>query len=121
MSFFSRLKNKHNRRSGGGAGRRGGGLFSGKNNREENTRVEEHLRAFTSTRKGVEAYFEPATPREEPALLLIARDGEWTRRKVQDLKVALSLAEKLGLPFYEVQKTGYPKSMREWNERHRAG
>ena len=75
---------------------------------------------FASSRIGVEAYFEPATPREEAALLLVANDGEWTRRRVPDIASAAGIAQEIGLPFYEVVKMGYPDSMRRYNEKKRS-
>lgn len=76
-----------------------------------------HFEEFVTSRVGVESFFEPATPREQAALLLVARDGEWTRRRVPDLTEGARLANSLGIPFYEVVKTGYPDSMRQWNLR----
>ncbi|WP_182049081.1 oxidoreductase [Changpingibacter yushuensis] len=76
-----------------------------------------HFEGFVATKLGVESYFEPATPREQAALLLVARDGEWTRRRVPDAAAGAQLANTLGIPFYEVVKTGYPDSMRQWNLR----
>lgn len=80
-----------------------------------------HFQQFVASRVGVESYFEPETPREQSALLLVARDGEWTRRRVPDLTTAASLANDLGIPFYEIVKTGYPDSMRQWNLRRQRG
>ena len=79
-----------------------------------------HMAEFASSRIGVEAYFEPPTPREQAALLLVANDGEWTRRRVPDLASAASVAQEIGLPFYEVVKTGYPAAMRRYNEKKRS-
>ncbi len=76
-----------------------------------------HFQNFVDTRKGVEAYLEPESGREPLSLLLVARDGEWTRRKVPSPKDAAALARDLGVPFYEVVRTGYPPAMREWNAR----
>ena len=53
--------------------------------------------------------------------MLVARDGEWTRRKVPGARDGAKLANELGVPFYEVVKTGYPDSVRQWNERKRRG
>lgn len=78
-----------------------------------------HFQEFVAERVGVEGYFEPETPREQSALLLVARDGEWTRRRVPDLRTAAELTQKMEIPLYEVVKTGYPDSMRQWNERQR--
>ncbi|QJC21664.1 oxidoreductase [Arcanobacterium buesumense] len=77
-----------------------------------------YLRDFCATRQGVEAYFELETPRDPSAILLVAEDGEWTRRKVPDIHAASELASELGIPLYDVARTGYPRSMREWNLNH---
>lgn len=74
-----------------------------------------------ATRVGVEAYYERETPREPSSLMLVARDGEWTRRKVPNEREGAKLAQDLGVPFYEVVKTGYPDSIRQWNESQRKG
>ena len=68
-----------------------------------------------------DSYYEAETPREPSALMLVARDGEWTRRKVPGVRDGAKLANELGVPFYEVVKTGYPDSVRQWNERKRRG
>lgn len=78
-----------------------------------------HFADFIETRAGVEAYFEVETPREPAALLLVARTGEWTRRRVPDLAAGAQLARELGVPFYEINRTGYPESVRRWNAEHR--
>ncbi len=79
-----------------------------------------HLRDFTRTRVGVEAYVEPQTNVTQTTLMLIATDGEWTRRRVPDARTAHSIARDLGIPVYDVQRTGYPQRMRDWNSRQRA-
>lgn len=76
-----------------------------------------HFKDFTTTRVGVEAYVEPATNVTQTTLLLIATDGEWTRRKVPDTKAAYQVAKDLQIPIYDVQLTGYPQRMRDWSER----
>lgn len=83
--------------------------------------VETHLRAFVEGHRGVEAYVEPATSVTTTTVVLIAWDGEWTRRAVGDRKDAFALAQKLGVPAYDVNHTGYPNRMREWNSRKRRG
>jgi hypothetical protein len=79
----------------------------------------EHLREFTRTRVGAEAYLEPQTNVTQTTLMLIASDGEWTRRRVPDARAAADLARTLGIPLYDVQRTGYPQRMRDWNSRQR--
>lgn len=104
------------------------GLFSRRKKPEDANRREqraakaatlEHFRDFVSTRDGVEAYYEEPTPRAQAALLLVAIDGEWTRRRVPDRVSAAEVAADLDIPFYEVIKTGYPDSMRKYNEKKR--
>ncbi len=79
----------------------------------------DHLTEFVRTRVGVEAYVEPPTNVTQTTLMLIATDGEWTRRRVPDGKAAGEIARKLGIPVYDVQRTGYPQRMRDWNTRQR--
>lgn len=78
-----------------------------------------HFREFQASRVGVEAYIEPATSVEQTTLVLIARTGEWTRRRVPNETAARELARELGMPVYDVQLTGYPARMRAWNARNR--
>ena len=77
----------------------------------------EHLRQFTQTRQGVEAYIEPVTNVTQTTLVLVAVTGEWTRRRVPDARTARSIAQSLAIPVYDVQLTGYPSRMREWSSR----
>jgi len=79
-----------------------------------------HLRDFVATRRGVEAYVEPATTVTPTTVMLVATDGEWTRRKVPDPRTAGQIARDLGIPVYDVQRTGYPQRVRDWNARQRA-
>lgn len=104
MALFSRKEKKVPRRQ----------------QKEAEAATRAHMADFAASRIGVEAYFEPATPREQAALLLVAHDGEWTRRRVPDLASAINVAQEIGLPFYEVVKTGYPAAMRRYNEQKRS-
>ena len=81
--------------------------------------VEAYLRSFIDGHRGVEAYVEPATSVTSTTLVLIAWDGEWTRRAVGTPKQAFELGRALEVPVYDVNQTGYPKRMREWNTRQR--
>ena len=87
----------------------------------ETTRAREHLEEFAASRRGVEAYIEPATHVTSTTVILIAHDGEWTRRAVPSRDAAFEMARKLGLPTYDVNRTGYPARMREWTSRQRRG
>lgn len=77
----------------------------------------QQLREFTASRKGVEAYVEPKTSVTQTTMLLVAADGEWTRRRVASPEAAAAFAKKLEIPCYDANRVGYPKRMREYNVR----
>jgi hypothetical protein len=76
-----------------------------------------YLDEWTSTRAGVEAYFEPGTNFDGPTVMLVADDGEWTRRRIDSLQAAHRFGYQRSVPVYEVFRTGYPKRKREYDER----
>jgi len=78
-----------------------------------------HLEAFAASRRGVEAYVEPATTVTPLTVVLVATDGEWTRRRVASGRDAADLGRRLGIPVYDVQATGYPPRMRAWTARQK--
>jgi hypothetical protein len=78
-----------------------------------------HLANFASTRVGVEIYVEPRTPVTEPTLVLVARSGEWTRRRVTGPRQAYAIGQKLNLPVYDANVVGYPSRMRAWTSARR--
>ena len=78
-----------------------------------------HLEEFHATRTGVEAFVEPRTTVTETTVILIAHDGEWTRRRVDGAAAAFRLGDRLRMPVYEVAKVGYPQRMRDYNARKR--
>lgn len=80
----------------------------------------DHLRAFAESRTGVEAYLEPRTAVTDTTLVLVAADGEWTRRRVPDPPAAEKLARSLAMPLYEAAKVGYPQRMRDWTARRKS-
>jgi hypothetical protein len=71
-----------------------------------------NLEAFAAAHEGVEAYLEPQTPTMPQSLLLVARDGEWSRARVADRRQAEQLCKKLSIPFYDAGVVGYPERMR---------
>jgi len=83
--------------------------------------VRDHLASFVSSRRGVEAFVEPPTNVTATTVVLIAHDGEWTRRAVASRDAAFEVPRALGIPVYDVNQTGYPSRMREWNSRQRKG
>jgi hypothetical protein len=83
----------------------------------ETEQIRAHLEEFARTRRGVEAFVEPPTTVTPPTVMLIAANGEWTRRRITDPGLVPGLVQRLALPVYDVQLTGYPQRMRDWNER----
>jgi hypothetical protein len=80
----------------------------------------DHLTDFIRTRHGVEAFIEPRTAVTDTTVVLVAADGEWTRRRVDGPDAAAALAKKQAIPLYDAVKVGYPKRMREWTARRKA-
>ncbi|GIG27446.1 oxidoreductase [Cellulomonas marina] len=110
MGLFDRLRGRRRvpaPAAGGGDGRAA---------RAETTA---HLAEFARSRVGVEGYVEPATAQNPVTLMLVATDGEWTRRRVPDERAGHALARELGIPVYDVQRVGYPQRVRDWNSRQR--
>ena len=100
---------------------RGGGPGPSRSEAEaERGAVEEHLAAFAASRTGVEAFVEPETATTPTTLVLVAADGEWTRRRAGSREDAFALGRRLALPVYDVAAVGYPSRMREWSARQRA-
>ncbi|MGW5672610.1 hypothetical protein [Micromonospora sp. NPDC003776] len=79
----------------------------------------DHLENFVRSRRGVEAYLEPRTTVTETTIMLIADDGEWTRRRIGSPDEARRWAHKLAVPIYDVRLMGYPQRMRDYNERRK--
>ena len=78
---------------------------------------EKHLHEFVQARRGVEGFVEPRTAVSDVTLLLVAHDGEWTRRRIAGPDVARKLSRDLAVPVYDAQVTGYPQRMRDWSAR----
>jgi len=82
---------------------------------------EQHLLDFVSSRRGVEGFVEPRTAVSDVTLLLVAHDGEWTRRRVPSVQWAHQFANKHQVPSYDAAVVGVPARMREYNRRKKAG
>ncbi|MCI4675372.1 oxidoreductase [Candidatus Mycolicibacterium alkanivorans] len=80
---------------------------------------QKHLREWAAQRSGVEAFVEPQTSVTPMTIVLVAADGEWTRRPAGGPAGARRLGEQLGIPVYDVQKVGYPRRMRDYDARRR--
>lgn len=92
----------------------GGARISDREARRADT---EALRDFVRTRTGVEAFIEPATRVTQATVLMVAADGEWTRKKISSAKAAAGLARELRIPIYDANRVGYPDRMRQYNQR----
>ena len=76
---------------------------------------QQHLLQFVRTRRGVEGFVEPRTTVSDVTLLLVAHDGEWTRRRVPSEKWAHDFANRNGVPSYDAGLVGIPDRMRAYN------
>jgi hypothetical protein len=103
------------------------GLFSRKpktqgapaNAKEAQSETIDHLTQFVKTHRGCEAFIEPPTRVTQTTMVIVADTGEWTRRRIPDQATARKVAAKLGVPAFDVNLSGYPSRMREWNQTHR--
>ncbi|CCQ16117.1 putative uncharacterized protein [Rhodococcus sp. AW25M09] len=80
--------------------------------------VAQYLADWTAERIGVEAYVEPKTTVTPLTVVLVANDGEWTRRPL-DEKYVRKIGSDLKIPVYDVRKTGYPQRMRDHDARQK--
>jgi hypothetical protein len=78
-----------------------------------------YLRQWVAEHEGVEAFIEPETTVTEVTVVLVAADGEWTRRRAGGESGARRLSDRLDIPVYDVQKVGYPQRMRDHDARKR--
>ena len=111
MSIFSRM-----------FGSKGGDAESaGTGSKAARSETITHFTEFVSAREGCEAFVEPPTRVTQTTMVIVAESGEWTRRRVPDTATAMKVAKQLGVPAFDVNLSGYPSRMREWNEQHRNG
>jgi hypothetical protein len=78
-----------------------------------------YLRQWVAEHEGVEAFVEPKTTVTEVTVVLVAANGEWTRRRAGGESGARRLSDRLNIPVYDVQKVGYPQRMRDYDARRR--
>jgi len=78
-----------------------------------------YLADFVKGHPGCEAFIEPPTRVTQTTMVVVAETGEWTRRRIPDQATARKVAAKLGIPAFDVNLSGYPSRMREWNQTHR--
>jgi hypothetical protein len=82
---------------------------------------EQHLRTWVAARRGVEGFVEPRTAVSDVTLLLVAHDGEWTRRRVPSVQWAHQFCNRHQVPSYDAAVVGVPQRMRDYNRRKKAG
>jgi hypothetical protein len=82
---------------------------------------QDHLQQFVQARKGVEGFVEPRTAVSDVTLLLVAHDGEWTRRRVPSVDWAHTFCNRHQVPSYDAAVVGIPQRMRDYNRRKKLG
>lgn len=97
--------------------------FAGRKPRRASSRSERKARFqaladWVSVRRGVEVFVEPKTPVTPVSMLLVASDGEFTRRAITSPQEAKTFAHDNGLPIYDATIVGYPQRMRDYSRRH---
>ncbi len=108
MGMFSWLR----RSSSSSASSSGGG--SGRGRR---SKVTDDLAEWAGRRRGVEVYVEPKTAVTGTSVVLVAHDGEFTRRRISSPKAAQKFAREHELPIYDAMIVGYPQRMRDYSRR----
>lgn len=110
MAWFTR------RRDGSRSGSGGAGRSSA---REERRAQATALEEWVAARHGIEVFVEPRTTVTTTTMLLVAHDGEFTRRPVADPAAARSFAVAHALPIYDANLVGYPQRMRDYSRRQK--
>jgi hypothetical protein len=78
----------------------------------------EFLAEWVAVRRGVEVFVEPKTAVTDVSILLVAHDGEFTRRVIGSTEAARDFAREHALPIYDATVVGYPQRMRDFSRRH---
>jgi hypothetical protein len=106
VAWFSRRR--HDAASGG----------KGKPSAREERRAQlAALEEWIAARHGIEVFVEPRTTVTSTTMLLVAHDGEFTRRPVPNPAAAKSFAAGHSLPIYDANMVGYPQRMRDYSRR----
>ena len=85
--------------------------------RSDRKEVATDLAHWASTRRGVEVFVEPKTAVTGTSVLLVAHDGEFTRRRIASPKAARAFADDNKLPIYDATIVGYPQRMRDYSRK----
>ncbi|WP_253945276.1 hypothetical protein [Nocardioides sp. zg-DK7169] len=115
------LMDRFRRRSGGRMSKPAAdGFRTGSTSVRASSKVdEEHLRTWVTERRGVEGFVEPRTAVSDVTLLLVAHDGEWTRRRVPSVEWAHRFCNTFQVPSYDAAVVGIPQRMRDYNRRRK--
>ena len=85
--------------------------------RSDRKAVTVELSEWANRRHGVEVFVEPKTAVTETSVVLVAHDGEFTRRRISSPKAAQKFAHAHQLPIYDAMIVGYPQRMRDYSRR----
>ncbi len=102
---------------GRGGGRSGSPGGSGSPRGSARAKVADDLAEWAGRRHGVEVYVEPKTAVTGTSVVLVAHDGEFTRRRISSPKAARKFAHENRLPIYDAMIVGYPQRMRDYSRR----
>lgn len=80
-------------------------------------KVADDLAEWAGRRRGVEVFVEPKTAVTGTSVVLVAHDGEFTRRRISSPKAAQKFAHAHQLPIYDAMIVGYPQRMRDYSRR----
>jgi hypothetical protein len=114
MGLFGRARRRRFRRPGRDTARTGSTRVLASTSEDE-----QHLVQFVSTREGIEGFVEPRTAVSDVTLLLVAWDGEYTRRRVPSEDWAYAFCRRRDIKAYEAGVVGIPQRMREYIKRQK--
>ena len=98
--------------------RRGRGSSSGEQSRgQERRAAAEVLDQWIAQRRGIEVFIEPRTTVTATTMLLVADNGEFTRRPMASPAAVRTFAARHALPVYDANLVGYPQRMRDYSRR----
>ena len=81
--------------------------------------VKDYLSGWIGTHVGVESWVEAPAGINPASILLVALDGEWTRRSVPSVEWARDFAAKNDVTAYDAGLVAYPQRMRDYDTRRR--
>lgn len=90
---------------------------SGQSPRAQRRATVDAMVEWVAQHRGVEVFVEPKTSVTPVTMLLVAYDGEFTRRAIRTPEEAKSFARDHRLPIYDATIVGYPQRMRDYSRR----